>query len=222
MERNIEKIANTKNELSREEKLQLEQQAIHALLDLGAKFSVQLKEKPQQVNSFVAFYNKSIKKKPLTIKKHKFPKDWDVTIEEKPHANISKMEKVYMRNFYIQPLYLGTIDYLRKLYISIEFEEGKFNESPLSESKKYFKYIGLMAEIAAVAVINNSSLKKETKQIRELKQFFIEHLTVPTLQRLVNIINQMMNPGGFTNSIRLISEIGVTQPKANLIEKKSD
>ena len=72
-----------------------------------------------------------------------------------------------------------------------------------------------MAEIAAVAVLNNPAVANPlSKEVKELKAFFIEHLTVARLQRLAAIVSQMMNAGGFTSSIRSIREIGTnTKPK---------
>lgn len=71
-----------------------------------------------------------------------------------------------------------------------------------------------MAEIAAVAVINDPTVvDPKNKAVRELKQFFMEHLTVARLRKLAEVINQMMNPAGFTSSIRLIREMGTTRPK---------
>lgn len=76
-----------------------------------------------------------------------------------------------------------------------------------------------MAEIAAVAVINSPEItNKRSKEVEQLKTFFINHLTVARLKKLSDVISQMMNPGGFTSSIRSIREVGMTKPKANLIE----
>ena len=78
-----------------------------------------------------------------------------------------------------------------------------------------------MAEIAAVAVINNGSIANPVnKQTKVLRDFFIEHLTVPRLKQLADVISQMMNAGGFTSSIISIKEVGKTKPKsrADMIE----
>lgn len=76
-----------------------------------------------------------------------------------------------------------------------------------------------MAEIAAVAAINSGVIADPLdKQTKKLKRFFIEHLTVSRLQKLAGVVNQMMNPAGFTASIRLIQEVGTTKPRADRIE----
>lgn len=208
-----------KKELSREERLEIEDKAIQALLDMGAKFSVPLKIKPKKPPKRIIWWNKLFPNHVKIWKDRRIPKEWDVTLSEVPDAIQGEMVEVYMRNFHIKPLYLGTIDYLRKLYIQIEFDEETVQENPIPESKKLFKYIPLMAEIAAVAILNNPTVvNPNSKEVKQLKDFFLEHLTVARLQRLSAIINQMMNPGGFTSSIRYIKEIGATKPKADLVE----
>ena len=77
-----------------------------------------------------------------------------------------------------------------------------------------------MAKIDAMAVINDKRVTDpENEDVKELQAFFIEHLTVNTLSRLVSIISQMMNTVGFTNSIRSIVELPQpTKPKQNRVE----
>ena len=99
------------------------------------------------------------------------------------------------------------------MYIGIEYDEKSIQEQPIQESKRLFKYTKQMAEIAAVAVINDASVTdKKNKAVKELSKFFMEHLTVERLRKLTAIISQMMNPAGFTASIRLIREVGTTRP----------
>lgn len=71
-----------------------------------------------------------------------------------------------------------------------------------------------MAEIAAVAIINDPSILKPNSEVKDLQKFLMDHLTVMRLKKLSDIISQMMNPGGFTSSIRSIVEMGTTKPKA--------
>lgn len=201
-------------ELTREQQLDIEEKAIEALIQMGVKFSIPLKIHPVKPPFYIRWWNKHFPKRVKVWRDSRIPKDWDVTKTEIPDANQSKMVEVYVRNLCIKPLYLGTIDYLRKLYIRMEYDEDKIQEQPIQESKKLFKYIPLMAEIAAVAVVNNASITNPlSKEVKELKKFFMEHLTVARLKRLADAISQMMNPGGFTSSIRSITEIGTTKPK---------
>ena len=206
-------------DLTKEERLELEEKAIEALLQLGVKFSVPLKIYPVKPPKRVLWWNRTFPKMARIWRDKRIPVDWDVSVMEVPDADKGKMVDMYMRNFHIKPLYLGTIDYLRKLYIQIEYNEKDIQEQPIQESKKLFKYIPLMAEIAAVAVINSPEItNKRSKEVEQLKTFFINHLTVARLKKLSDVISQMMNPGGFTSSIRSRREVGMTKPKANLIE----
>ncbi|MDD6913730.1 MAG: hypothetical protein PUJ18_10200 [Phocaeicola plebeius] len=206
-------------DLTTEERLELEEKAIEALLQLGVKFSVPLKIYPVKPPKRVLWWNRTFPKMARIWRDKRIPVDWDVSVMEVPDADKGKMVDMYMRNFHIKPLYLGTIDYLRKLYIQIEYNEKEVQDQPIQESKKLFKYIPLMAEIAAVAVINSPEItNRRSKEVEQLKTFFINHLTVARLKKLSDVISQMMNPGGFTSSIRSIREVGMTKPKANLIE----
>lgn len=206
-------------DLTAEERLDLEEKAIEALLQLGVKFSVPLKIYPVKPPKMVLWWNRKFPKMAKIWRDKRIPLDWDVSVMEVPDADRGRMVDMYMRNFHIKPLYLGTIDYLRKLYIQIEFNEKDVQDKPIQESKKLFKYIPLMAEIAAVAVINSPEItNRQSKEVTRLKEFFMNHLTVARLKKLSDVISQMMNPGGFTSSIRSIREVGTTKPKANLVE----
>lgn len=202
-------------DLTREQRLEIEEKAIEALLQMGVRFSVPLKVHSRRTRSRKWF----LKRFALGRAKPPIPKGWDVGVMEVPDIDTGDVKSVPVRNFHIKPLYLGTIDYLRKLYIQIEYDEERIQDMPIQESQRLFRYIPLMAEIAAVAIINDrSAISTQSKQVQELKEFLLDHLTVTRLQKLSNIIAQMMNPGGFTSSIRLIREVGVTKPKADLVE----
>lgn len=217
-------MATIENEtdLTREQMLEIEDKAIEALLQMGVKFSVPLKINPVKPPKAVLMWNKHFPNLSKVWRDSRLPKSWDVSIEEIPDPDRGVMTKVYMRHFRIAPLYLGTIDRIRKLYIQIEYNEETIQNEPIQESKRLFKYIDVMAEIAAVAVINSPEVANPlSKEIKELKAFFLEHLTVTRLQKLSDVISQMMNPAGFTSSIRSIREIKTTKPKqakADLIE----
>lgn len=207
-------------ELTREERLEIEEKAIQALVNMGVKFSVQLNINPVNPPKYIQWWNKHFPNRVKVWRDKRLPNDWDVEIVDMPNAALQNTERVYVRNFHIKPLFLGTIDCLRRLYLNIEYDEERIQEEPLQESKKLFKYIPIMAEIAAVAIINNPTVAESTKskEVQRLKKFLMEHLTVTRLQKLADVVSQMMNPGGFTSSIRSIREIGTTQPKANRVE----
>lgn len=201
-------------ELTREQRLELEENAIQALLQMGCKFSVPLSIEVRKPSKWFNLKKRIFPKRNKVWRDKRIPKDWDVEIAEIPDIEIGKMKEVYMRKFNIKPLFLGTIDRLRQLYIAIEYDEEAIQNEPIQESNRLFKYIPQMAEIAAVAVINNSTVTDpKDKAVKELAKFLMEHLTVARLQKLAGVIAQMMNPAGFTASIRLIREIGTTRPK---------
>lgn len=208
-------------ELTREQRLEIEESALQALLNMGCKFSVPLKIYPVKPSKWFNLRKRLFPKCTKVWHDKRIPKGWDVSIKEIPDVETERMKEVYMRQFNVKPLYLGTIDRLRQMYIGIEYDEKTIQEQPIQESKRLFKYIKQMADIAAVAVINDPTVAdKDSKAVKELSKFLIEHLTVARLQKLTAIISQMMNPAGFTNSIRLIREVGTTKPnsKAQRIE----
>lgn len=218
MEENKEKVT---EELTREQQLELEEKAINALIEMGVKFSVPLKINPVNPPKRILWWNKHFPNHVKVWRDKRIPKDWNVSVESLPDPELGKMKDVYVRNFVIKPLYLGTIDCLRKLYLQIEFDEELIQDQPIQETKKLFKYIPLVAKIAAVAVLNNPTVADtDSKDVKALSKFFVEHLNVTRLKRLADVISQMMNAGGFTSSIRSIREIGTTKPKdrANLVE----
>lgn len=169
---------------------------------------------PSKAVQWYNFLKRTFPKRTKVWHDKRIPKSWNVSVVEIPDVETERMKEVYMRHFNIKPLYLGTIDRLRQMYIGIEYDEKTIQEQPIQESKRLFKYIKQMAEIAAVAVLNNPSVAdKDSKAVKELTKFFIEHLTVERLRKLAAVISQMMNPAGFTSSIRLIREVGTTKPK---------
>lgn len=218
MEENKEKVT---EELTREQQLELEEKAINALIEMGVKFSVPLKINPVNPPKRILWWNKHFHNHVKVWRDKRIPKDWNVSVESLPDPELGRMKDVYVRNFVIKPLYLGTIDCLRKLYLQIEFDEELIQDQPIQETKKLFKYIPLVAKIAAVAVLNNPTVADtDSKEVKALSKFFVEHLNVSRLKRLADVISQMMNAGGFTSSIRSIREIGTTKPKdrADLVE----
>lgn len=209
---------------TREEQLEIEERAIEALLTMGVKFSVPLKIKPYNEPKLHRWARTHLRFLKLTVRDRRVPADWNVSTLEVPNVETMAVEQVYQRNFHIKPLYLGTIDYLRKLYIPIEFDEGKLQDKPLDESQRLFAHTLRMAQIAAVATINSPEVTDPlgSRAVKDLTEFFLTHLTVARLEKLASTIAVMMNNEGFTNSIRLMSVLGQTRPKsapkANLVE----
>lgn len=206
-------------EYTREQRLEIEEQALQALLQYGIKFSVPLKIEPKDPPKRIQWWNKHFPKRVKVWRDERIPKSWDVDTVETPDINLGKTRNVYMRNFYIKPLYLGTIDLIRMQSIEIEYNEGKIQDEPMKESERLMKYNKLMAKIVAIATLNCCDVADQGyKEVKELQQFFLEHLTSARLQKLCSIIDKMSDKAGFINSIRLIFRAGTTSPKADRVE----
>ena len=202
-------------ELTREEKLDLEEKAIEALLSYGVKFSVPLKIEPKNPPRWFRLLCGNRR----AWRDKRIPKNWSVEIEDVTDINEERIRKVYMRKFHIKPLYLGTIDMIRKLGIEIEYNEGKVQENAITEGERLMKYTPLMAKIAALATLNKPEIADENdKETKELQKFYMTHLTVARLQKLCAVINKMMDKAGFITSIRLIQQVDTTTPKADRVE----
>lgn len=203
-------------ELTKEQRLDIEEKAIQALLQMGVRFNVPLKIEPKKPSKRFLAMKRIFAKRDKVWRDKRIPKGWEVDVIETPDLETKAMKPMYVRKFHIKPLYLGTIDRLRQLYIEIEYNEDDLQNDPIRESKRLFKYTSLMAKIAAIATINTPAVADDkSKEVEELTRFYMEHLTVARLQKLAEVIAQMMNPAGFTSSIRLIREVGTTRPKTD-------
>lgn len=207
------------DDLSREKQLELEEQAIEALLSYGVRFSVplkiEIKQPPKWIRALGLVFPKLIK----SWRNKEIPKDWNVDIVEVADLNESINKNIYKRNFHIKPLYLGTMDIIRKMAIEIDFDEQKLQDNAIPESERLMKHIPLMAKMVAVATINCSEVAKvDSKEVSDLQKFFLSHLTSSRLQKLCGIIGKMSDKAGFTNSIRLIRSVEATTPKADRVE----
>lgn len=207
------------DDLSREKQLELEEQAIEALLSYGVRFSVplkiEIKHPPRWIRALGLVFPKLIN----SWRNKEIPKDWNVDIIEVADLNESINKNIYKRNFHIKPLYLGTMDIIRKMTIEIDFDEQRLQDSAISEGERLMKHIPLMAKMVAVATINCSEVAKiDSKEVSELQNFFLTHLTSSRLQKLCSIIGKMSDKAGFTNSIRLIRSLETTRPKADRVE----
>jgi hypothetical protein len=138
---------------------------------------------------------------------------------ELPRRGISRMIYRKPRKVLINQPYLGTLDYLTREYLAIDFDEAKLQENPLYESRVIAsKSCKQMARIVAIAVLNSRwKIKLFT---RPLANYLMWRLTPKTLLNLCILITTMNNVQDFTNSIRLISGARTTTPRADLVEQK--
>lgn len=207
------------DEFSREKQLELEEQAIEALLSYGVRFSVPLKIEVKQPPKWIRTLGLVFPKLLRSWRNKDIPKDWNVEIAEVADLNESATKLTYKRHFHIKPLYLGTMDIIRKMAIEIDFDEQRLQESAIPEGERLMKHIPLMAKMVAIATINCSEVAKiDSKEVSDLQKFFLSHLTSSRLQKLCGIIGKMSDKAGFTNSIRLIRSVEATAPKADRVE----
>ena len=196
------------SELSREEQLQIEQQAIDALLQYGVKFSVPLKIVPKQPK-FNIFQRWCLKHRPQWLKPQtdkRIPAEWDVEVRDVIDVGTQKIVPTYFRNFHVKPLCAGTIMAIRNIYINIEIDEENTNIDVL-------KYWDKMCEIVALAVINDREISDPLSQKeKEIKKFLLRHINSILLQKICLVVAQMMDRAGFMLSTRLIKGLSITTP----------
>jgi hypothetical protein len=207
-------------ELTKEQKLELEEKAIETLLQYGAKFNVPLKIYPKSAPKRIQWWNKHFPKLAIRWKDSRVDPNWNVDIETVTDISTGGNKDVYMRHFVIRPLYLGTIDFIRALELEIKFDENAIQKEPVAQSEKLFKYTKTMAKIVAVAILNVCDITDPyNDDVPDLQKFLYTHLTCARLQKLCMIIDQLKDRASFTNSIRLILQVEVmTTPKADRVE----
>ena len=139
-----------------------------------------------------------------------------VKFKTKKVSFLKYFSKEKERTFVIQQPFLGTLDILSELFLSIEFDEKQIEENPLSSSKELVsKSAKKCALVVAVAVLNSKWLIRVFSKV--LANYFLWRVKPSDLINIAFIINQVNNYGDFTNSIRLMSVIRMTTP--NRIEK---
>lgn len=193
-------------ELTDIQKLYIEKAAIQQLIQTGARFGVRMrhiqpKDEPR--------WRKLLGRYRKPWRDNQIPKGWSVTIKEEDGI------RYYVRNLYISPLYLGTIDQIRMIYITIEQKIKRLHIDDVNEFEQNLQFIDKMAEIVAVALLNKaSSLNEFDKEKHNLKKFLIDNMTVFELEQVITAIVQMMNVGGFTHAIGLMKNLDSTSPIA--------
>lgn len=119
----------------------------------------------------------------------------------------------------IRQPYLGTLDTLCGLYLSMELDEDKLKENANNESKQLIKRSALKAaKVVAVSMLNNKWLIRLFANA--LAKRLMWRIRPSELFQLVMIINALNNAVDFTSSIRLMQGVRTSEPKANLIEEK--
>ena len=123
------------------------------------------------------------------------------------------------RTFLISQPYLGTLDLITQIFLSINFDEEVLKESPLSESKKIVgQSVKKCAQVVAITMLNSHWKIRLFSSV--LATYLLWRVTPSKLMELAVTINRMSNLGDFINSIRFMSVVRTTTPK--LMEKKQE
>lgn len=120
--------------------------------------------------------------------------------------------KQKQRTFTIEQPYLGTLDVLSRVFLSIEFEESMLAENALAEAKRITAESARKCALAvAIAVLNS---KWKIRLFAPLMaNYFLWRIQPSKLIRLAIYINQINNLGDFISSIRLMSATRTTAPR---------
>jgi len=120
------------------------------------------------------------------------------------------------REFVLKQPYLGTLDYLSREYIEMDFNEANFSEGQiLSESKRLMaRNATRCARIVALAILNDYWGIRLLSGL--LSRYLLWHVTPQKLFQLTILINQISNVADFTNSIRFLSVSRTTAPPTRI------
>ena len=204
-----------------QEKFENEIAAINLLQQIGVSFHIPLKkEEIRRYKTRNIFFNKYI----LKDKTKDIPRDFEIKTQKIPNPNNPTEEIEYFEvEINIRPLYLETIDTIRKKRLEIEIKDPLFKECLEKEGKDkayLLKYTKEICEVLAIATINSADERKNRSKIKEIAKFYNSHLTNQRLLKLTSIVMMMMDIESFHVSTRLIMGIGTTAPhEANRVEK---
>jgi len=127
--------------------------------------------------------------------------------------HFSKSKK---RTFVIKQPFLGTLDIISALFLSINFDESMLEENFLSASKEIVaKSVKTCALVVAISVLNSRLKIKFFSKV--FSKYLLWRMRPSDLMKMSIIIHKINNYGDFINSIRLMSTIRTTAP--NRIEE---
>lgn len=123
------------------------------------------------------------------------------------------------RSFIIRQPYLGTLDYLSREFIDMDFSEEKLQGNAMGESKRLIAHNARRcARVIAIAILNSKWRIKLLAPL--LASYLLWRITPDKLFKLTLLINTISNVADFTNSIRFLSVTRTTSPA--LMEKKPE
>jgi hypothetical protein len=115
------------------------------------------------------------------------------------------------RTFTIQQPYLGTLDVLSRVFLSIGFDETMLAENALAGAKRITAESARKCALAVAISVLNSKWKIRLFA-RLMAGYFLWRIQPSKLVQLAIYINQINNLGDFISSIRLMSATRTTAP----------
>lgn len=139
----------------------------------------------------------------------------------KKQSFLKYFSKTKDRTFVVEQPFLGTLDIISALFLSINFDEKLLEENFLSSSKEIVsRSVKTCALVVAVAVLNSQFKIKLFSKL--LAQYLLWRMRPSDLMKMSIIIHKINNYGDFINSIRLMSTIRTTAPQNRIEENQAD
>lgn len=140
---------------------------------------------------------------------------------EMPRKGLLKYILGKTKKYIIRQPYLGTLDYITKEYLSMNVDEKVLKSATIEESWQLTaNHTQAMARIIAIAILNSKWRIKFLTGYLSRKLMW--ELNPSKLRSISVLIAAISNTADFTNSIRLMSGMRTTAPKADLIEQKQE
>lgn len=139
----------------------------------------------------------------------------------KKQSILKYLSKSKERTFVIEQPFLGTLDIISALFLSINFDERQLEDNFLSSSKQIVaKSVKTCSMVVAVSVLNSKWKIKLFSKL--LAQYFLWRMRPSDLMKMSIVIHKINNYGDFINSIRLMSTIRTTAPQNRIEENQAD
>lgn len=154
----------------------------------------------------------------ITEKPLMFELAYFVSKTENKRVGIRKYKKIEMREltkkqFTINPPTLGKMQVLSRLYLDLDIDGNKFEESPHIEAMRVCnEKTDTVCRIMAVSTLNTKEELQSEQTIRERAEFFKDNAKPTDFGRLLIVILTMIDYENFINSIRLTEILRLNKP----------
>ncbi|WP_337043863.1 hypothetical protein [Emticicia sp. 17c] len=141
-----------------------------------------------------------------------------ISFEVPMRSPLKYFSRTRQRTFVIHQLYLGTLDIISRIFLSLPLDEAAIAADPLREAKRISAESARKCALAiAIAVLNSQWKIKLFSGL--LANYFLWRIQPSRLVQVAFYLNQLSNLGDFISSIRLMSAIRTTAPSQ--VEKKT-